>query len=253
MLRAKIKSAFLDFPVFSTIRITRNKMQSRIKVQSILTLLIAFLFTSSAFGADKPRERRQNTQAKAATLKDTDSTFNYLIKGKPVPPWKLVIGNKYNWYIELNNLEGETQKNGLVVSRANRRTKGDAISAKWSGKTMSQLYLLAEKVDLKAAENIAELIIELRVDKRPNKKVFVRMGCKNACQGEIDYSKIIRGLPVGKWQVVTIPLNCLAQAGADLSRVDSPLQIATEGRFALSIANVLLNRLPPGVKGCSDK
>lgn len=228
---------------------------NRIALQSALLLIGFILFATGSFAADTAKQPAQTAQKsqKKPVSKKVSATYNYLLKGQPVTPWNLAVGSSSAWYVGLPDREGRTRDRSLKVKPANRHGTSDAISASWNGKTMSQLYLSAEPIDLAPAENIGALVIDLRVDRKPKKEVYIRMSCGYPCQGEVGYGNSLKSLPTGEWRTIAIPLNCIAKAGADLSRIESPFQIATEGKLALTISDVRVQKLPPGAKGCADE
>jgi beta-glucosidase len=55
----------------------------------------------------------------------------------------------------------------------------------------------------------------------------------------------------GQWRTLSIPLSCLAAAGADLKEVAVPLAIETSSRFALSISDAKLAPQASRVRACT--
>lgn len=228
---------------------------NRLVLQSALLLVFTVFFITGSFAAKQaqtPTQTAAQTSKKSTVAKKLNPTYRYLHKGKPVPPWKFVVGSRSGWYIELPGVEGQTKDNKLKVKPTDRRGKNDAISVRWNGKSMSQFHLSAGSIDLKSIENIGALVVALRVDKKPNEKVFLRMDCQYPCRGEVDITEIINALPPKKWDIVAMPLNCFSKTGTDLSKINSPLHIATEGKFALSISDARIQKMPPGAKGCAE-
>ena len=93
----------------------------------------------------------------------------------------------------------------------------------------------------------------MRVDVAPNKDVEIGMDCGYPCRATITINKMIRKMPKGEWFSMPIPLNCFKSENFDLSKINAPFTISTEGKFTVSIINVRLENIPADQKGCVDK
>ena len=56
----------------------------------------------------------------------------------------------------------------------------------------------------------------------------------------LDVTRAFKNVPPKNWRTLSIPLSCLADAGADLSSVEVPFAVETSGRFGLTISEVSL-------------
>ena len=77
------------------------------------------------------------------------------------------------------------------------------------------------------------------------------MGCGAGCGGSIDFAATLDSLPAGKWETVGVPLKCFAKAGADVSKVNHPLSIASSGKLDLSLSQVKLGTVADKVYACN--
>jgi beta-glucosidase len=48
---------------------------------------------------------------------------------------------------------------------------------------------------------------------------------------------VFRGLPIGAWHTLRVPLACLAERGADLSNVSAPFTVETGGRLRVEFTD----------------
>ena len=76
------------------------------------------------------------------------------------------------------------------------------------------------------------------------------MGCGASCAGDLDLTATLAALPVGEWQTVRIRLRCFADAGADMTKIDTPFLIATAGELALAFSDVKLASSAEGAAPC---
>lgn len=91
-----------------------------------------------------------------------------------------------------------------------------------------------------AAEATAgkDLAIHILLEQHPPRPVTLTLGCGELCSGEVDVTKQLAALPLNRWHTLRVPLRAFAAAGADLSRVDRPFSIATDGPLILRFADV---------------
>ena len=83
-----------------------------------------------------------------------------------------------------------------------------------------------------------DLAIHVLVEQRPTRPVMLSIGCGELCAGNVDITKQLAALPLNEWRTIRVPLRAFAAAGADLSRVDRPFSIATDGNLALRFADI---------------
>jgi beta-glucosidase len=130
------------------------------------------------------------------------------------------------------------------------------VRASWSGHGAGVLSIGGRAVDLRASANAgAVLTARYRVESHPRQPVRVGVSCEapygasapvdwSLCGtrsgASLDLTTNFNAAPIGAWQTLSIPLQCLQRDGADLSHVASALQISTSGAFALSLSEVRL-------------
>ena len=83
-----------------------------------------------------------------------------------------------------------------------------------------------------------DLSIHLLLEQHPTRAVMLSIGCGELCHGDVDITKQLEALPLNEWHTMRVPLRSFAAAGADLSRVDRPFSIATDGTLALRFADI---------------
>jgi beta-glucosidase len=169
--------------------------------------------------------------------------------GGPVAPWRLFVGSPANWLIEATTARTTTQgSEDLVVENIDRRVQEDARLARWAGTGLAYLALSTRPaVDLSSrSEDGFALAFDVRVDEPPTAPVNLSMSCGMPCRGSVDLQETLADLAPGEWHTLRVPLSCLAAAGADTTRIDSPFGLATTGKLSLAFSDV---RLVPGNDG----
>ncbi len=110
----------------------------------------------------------------------------------------------------------------------------------WPGGSMRAVTLqdgqpISLATEATAGKNLA---IHLLLEQHPTRPVMLSIGCGELCHGDVDITKQLEALPLHVWHTLRVPLRSFAAAGADLSRVDRPFSIATDGHLALRFADI---------------
>jgi beta-glucosidase len=164
------------------------------------------------------------------------------------------------WSIYVSDSAG-----GVRLTSASQPSPGDAVTvqlqppavrASWSGHGVGVFSIGGRAIDLRAkAQAGAVLTARYRVESHPRQPVRVGVSCEAPYRASaavdwslcgtrsgasLDLTASFNAAPIGAWQTLSIPLQCLLREGADLSHVSSPLQVSTSGAFALSLSEVRL-------------
>lgn len=180
--------------------------------------------------------------------------FNYMSDGQAVSGWGIQLGDPENWSSSVDASRKATSASGKVtIEPADRTGRGDALQISWSPrKDLKGVFSLSgAPIDLSKFENEGALVLDMRLDTKPDKNVTFGMDCGYPCRSEMHVSKILKDLTKDEWTTLPIPLNCFTREGLDIKKVNGPLLISTDGKLKITIANVRLQKLPEGEKGCA--
>ena len=167
----------------------------------------------------------------------TESGDLVIFDGSPRAPFAMFVGDESNWAVPVDAVDVQSAA-GLVT--VDTDAESGARRVVWSGGGDAQFYFAApEARDFSDyANSDAALVVLLRVDTPPQKRVILRMGCGYPCAAEADIRKLLRALPAGEWVRTSFDIKCFAEQGLDASRVDTPFVLLSPGRLAISIAGV---------------
>lgn len=180
-----------------------------------------------------------------------NTKLNYLIDGDLVSGWSLQLGDPSNWSTSVSNRIGESASGKVKVEPSDRNTKGDALKVIWDKKPgQGNLAIYGSPLDLSKLENDGALYIEIKVITPPSANVTIGMDCGYPCGGKVPVFKNLKQLKRNEWDVLPIPLNCLTKEGLDLTKVNGPLLISTDGKLQIELGNVKLLKLAEGDPGC---
>ena len=187
-----------------------------------------------------------------AEQESLNPNYFYFFNGKTVGNWGLTLGDQGNWAMPVQQNQQESADKQLEISRADYQQKDDAINLKWSrAKGTGQFAIFGAPIDLSQLENVAALTMEIKLIKKPKAGVTLAMDCGYPCRGEISIHKMLREMKTNQWTLFPIPINCFSTKGADLSKIVSPILLASEAPLEIQIANVRLELLPEGAPTCA--
>jgi beta-glucosidase len=127
----------------------------------------------------------------------------------------------------------------------------EGAESRWNGKMPGMMRVSGRASDMRPrALDGSELFIRYRVDRAPAHPVSLGMRCTVAPQcasahgAMIDVTSFFQDAAIGTWQTLSIPIACFSASGADLSHVDVPFAIATDGPFGVTIGELRLTAKP---------
>ena len=164
-------------------------------------------------------------------------------EGGPVAPWELYLGVAEDPAVEAGTGRVATSgPNPIVIRAVDRRRQEDARAVEWPGEVAGRVYLKAENpVDLSRESNGGMVLaFDILVEKPPSGQVELAMGWGGERSAEVDLTATLAGLADGDWQTLLVPLRCYADAGADMSQIDTPFSLSTDGELAIRFSDVRL-------------
>jgi beta-glucosidase len=162
-----------------------------------------------------------------------------LANGIPSEGLVMLIGDKKQWD---TRVVGEPISSASGYLRAELHAEEKAINADWNGGGEAQFFMAYETpVDYtRHLDEQSALVVILKVEEKPTKKVLIKMGCGYPCASNADITKLLEALTPQQWVRLSIDLECFAAGGLDIQNVDTPLLITTRGEMSLSIADISL-------------
>lgn len=165
----------------------------------------------------------------------TSSVDMYLVDGRVTPPWSLALEDSGGQTRVGNEASVASPRGGV------RMTVVDDL-AQESGRRFAfsdaggQALIWGGPVDLsRQANGEMALSFRYRVDQRPQDRLTLGLG-----QATLDVTELFGAAPPGEWRTIKVRLSCFRDAGADLSAVERPFQLATAGAAAVSVSEIRL-------------
>lgn len=160
---------------------------------------------------------------------------------RPVNGFELFVGDQEGWRVPVTARSASSPSGLVSVRNIDMSTQEDAREITWHGGGAQISFHGDRPLDLTplAAEE-AQLRFEVRVEKRPESHVILRMDSTYPHWGSLDVTEVLRELPRGEWQHVSIQLSRFIESGTDPRCVETPFLLWTEGAMRLSLANIAI-------------
>ncbi len=170
----------------------------------------------------------------------------------PVAPWELFVGDGAEPGVPATGAQTSTASGRVTLQSVDRQVQEDARSVEWAGGGAGRVYLEGSPAIDLSRESNGDLVLafDLRIDQAPSAAVTLAMGTSPEPGGELDVTEEMASMPAGQWLPVRIRLRCFEDAGADMTKIDTPFLIATEGELALAFSDVKLTSLAGGDAPC---
>ena len=181
-----------------------------------------------------------------------DGPLELFVGGADRGDWVLRIGAPSNWGgVDVGTgarLDGEVE-----VSSVDGRVQGSARRVRWQsiGEIYTDVAWRSPGVDLSAyASSGTDLVFRVRVGSVEGATaVALVTHCGFPCRGEFSLLELLRGLPVGEWREVRVPVDCFVGAGLNIAEVNRPFLLYAEGALELDLEDI---RWEPGGAGAAD-
>lgn len=183
--------------------------------------------------------------------------FNH---GQGVAPWTMSL---QFGQIKIANKQAKTTKSSLVASKT--VDDNDAINLVWRSrgvknqwgsedKSVSTLNVINGQYVSDFGNNVenSALLLNIRINKAPNKNVELTMECNWdwQCRSSIPLKNMLKRLPKEKWLNVPVPVKCFDHSAFDLTKITSPFMLYTGGRMDIDIRSISIITLPEGNFAC---
>ncbi|MBB1086992.1 exo 1,3/1,4-beta-D-glucan glucohydrolase [Lysobacter sp. SG-8] len=140
----------------------------------------------------------------------------------------------------IHDLPAALPDGSLRMTAVDHGAQESARRIEWAGAGAWRLELNTPTDISRESNGDLTLQFEARVDDSPEGEATLGIGCGDGCGGEVAIGNLLRSLPGGEWTTLAVPLECLATAGADMTKVAMPARLASDGPMVLSVAKVSL-------------
>ena len=153
------------------------------------------------------------------------------------------LGDQASWAVPVATSVVTTQgSDNLTLRTENMTVQEDARELIWQGKSLARAYLGWSEpktiAEFQASESA--LTLEIKVAQAPAGPVALGMLCGGDCRGSVEMQSTLAALPNNEWHEVSVDLQCLVNAGAELTNITAPFMLESADAVTLSVANIRL-------------
>jgi beta-glucosidase len=180
------------------------------------------------------------------------STGSFFDKGLPVQPWSLRVSNGTD-STRISTTPAESVGGRIKVTAVDDQVQEGARRFVFAGDGKGSVEITSEgAVDLsREANGDVMLLVRLRRAGEVPKDVKLGVNCGAGCSGSVPVAEALGAVPANKWQVLGVPLKCFVKNGADVSKVNAALVIATDSKLDLAFSQVKLGTVADKVVSCN--
>jgi hypothetical protein len=190
--------------------------------------------------------------------------LTYFSNGDTPGSWQWVVQDPVNYWVPLEGNQGVSAGGKVTLEPSDAPEFPGAVKATWDkgpapDKNWGGLTITGGTVDLSAYEHAGELMLVVRVDAKPKKDVKLKMQCLaekegDKCEAEVIIASHLKKAKPQEWFALPIPLDCFVQQGAktnfNLKKIKTPVEIGTDSKMVLHIAEISIQKMAPGEEGC---
>lgn len=179
------------------------------------------------------------------------SAGTFFDKGLPTASWSLLVSDGQSDRTRITTTPAEAIGGRVQIKAVDHLTQEGArqFTSSGNGPTLIELVTHAP-IDISRETNgDVLLLVTMRYEQQSGAPIKLSMRCGEGCGGQIAPAAL-SALEIGTWQTVGVPIKCFAAAGADVSKLDAPFQIATTGPIDFSLSRVALGTVADTILGC---
>jgi beta-glucosidase len=167
----------------------------------------------------------------------------YFARGKTAPGMSLYLQHAtHGQQAKATTLPAALPDDSLTAKATDHRAQEDSVRLAWSGAAPARAFLLSDKpMDVSRESNgDVMLILTLRPEVAAARDATIGVNCSGGCEARLKLNEALAPLKLSEWTTLAVPLKCLQKAGADMTKLDRPLILETDGAWQLSISRVAL-------------
>ncbi len=135
----------------------------------------------------------------------------------------------------------DSPKGVLRMTVVDAGAQENARALTWSGAGSATLQFIGLSRDLSRQSNgDMAIAVTYVLNQAPTAPVTMGVGCGDGCSASVDVTKYLQAAVPGKLQTLQVKLSCFAGKGADMTRIDQPFVLGTEGKLGLTLRDVRL-------------
>jgi len=172
----------------------------------------------------------------------SSQTQNYFESGATVSPWRLVLRDSAG-ELQVTTQNAVSASQALTVSALDYQAQEDSRVLNFTGKASASIE--GEPIDIERESN-GDMAIEIHYNVLSKSVTSATLGmeCGYGCGSELNIASQLNEKAGKGWQTAQIKLSCFAKTGTDMTKINKPLVLASEGglKIQLQYAKLVSNQ-----------
>lgn len=186
-----------------------------------------------------------------AQAQEANPRFSFFSQGQTPGAWQWVLSDPSNWWLPLTENTGRSKSGKIAISPSDDQTFLGAVKLSWNeNPEFGGASITGFTTNLAPYEHNAELSLAVKLEKRAD-YVSLKMNCGENCEASINISDHLKKAKLNTWFALPIPLDCFTAQGVDLSNIQQPFSIGTQGSMILHIAEIKVAAMKGDDQGCT--
>ncbi len=166
-----------------------------------------------------------------------------IFKDRVQEPWQTVILDHLNRHAVMSG--SHASLDGIAVRAQDRFVQEDALRIQWQGPHRASAGFYAQtRTSLQSlAEADGALVFDVRLNQPLTTDLELGVFCGQDCGAEIALSSLLADKAPGEWHGLSVSLQCLAKAGANLDMLLSPFYLSSSGPADISLYHLRVEKV----------
>lgn len=164
----------------------------------------------------------------------------WLFVSRTLSPWEMFVAGEGGEAVEVTGNRHKTSDENVSIASVDKESQEDARGIIWQGNGEGKVYLQASTAqDLSLfAERDGQLKMDVKIDRVLTQELYATMDCGDDCSARVVLNPLFEAWQPNDWHSVAIDLQCFDKAGADFTRIHSPLGLETSAPLGVTVANI---------------
>ena len=182
---------------------------------------------------------------------NTEAWRDGCILADQLPQYQAVdFSKEQGWFFALEKKSLARKPISQTVAIENISAKplenNKGVSVAWSGEGFGRLVLrnnVPNNDFLAQYANGAVLDVNIRLLQKPTQSVNLVVASGHLATNSLDITNALTEFPLNQWQPLRIDLRCFTRERADMSKIDVPFSLETQGLLNIDIRDVGFRRV----------
>ena len=166
-----------------------------------------------------------------------DTLSRFIVAGDAAGIWRMIADDEKG-QTQITDVEAISASGGFMARSQDYQAQEDTRVLTWTAPTL--FAISGNPIDLSRQSNgdMAIAVTYAVLGDGPVGPTSIGIGCGEGCEGALDVTDGLQAAQGQGWRTSKLKLSCFADAGTDMTTIDMPFFIRSEGPLILQISTV---------------